>query len=163
MFIWSCKASTLKFFGFILLFGVVLTAVICFVPIESGAVLHESYLDTANINYDDIKDNEGCRTFLAQFGWETESTPHDQAQVTIPQEFDKIFSAYNQMQLAQGLDLTPYRGKKVTRYTYRLQNYPDYEGTVYANVFVWRNRVIGGDICSADVNGFLHGFSSPKK
>ena len=39
-----------------------------------------------------------------------------------------------------------------------MTNYPDYEGTVYANVLVYRNRVIGGDICSADVSGFVHGF-----
>ena len=37
-------------------------------------------------------------------------------------------------------------------------NYPGYSGTVHANVIVYRNRVIGGDVCSADVGGFIHGF-----
>ena len=49
-------------------------------------------------------------------------------------------------------------GKDVTRYTFTITNYPNYEGTVLANVLVYRNRVIGGDICSADVSGFVQGF-----
>ena len=44
------------------------------------------------------------------------------------------------------------------RYTYEITNYPDYKGTVYANLIVYRDRIIGGDICTADVNGFIHGF-----
>jgi len=32
------------------------------------------------------------------------------------------------------------------------------EGKVYANILVYRNKVIGGDICSADASGFIHGF-----
>ena len=44
------------------------------------------------------------------------------------------------------------------RYTYEVTNYEGAEGTVYANILVYRNRVIGGDICSADVTGFIHGF-----
>ena len=44
------------------------------------------------------------------------------------------------------------------RYTYELTNYDGYDGKVYVNMIVYRNRVIGGDVCSADVNGFIHGF-----
>ena len=44
------------------------------------------------------------------------------------------------------------------RYTYEVTNYEDYDGVVYANLIVYRGRVIGGDICSADVTGFIHGF-----
>ncbi len=161
MFVWSCKASSLKFLGFLLLFAVALTVAICFVPIAGQAVIDSAYL-AVDANYDKIKDNESRIAFLAQFGWEVEGEAHDTAQVTIPAEFDKIFSAYNNIQLSQGLDLAPYKSKEVTRYTYRVTNYPDYEGTVYANVFIYRNRVIGADICSADVNGFLHGLTKPQ-
>ena len=81
--------------------------------------------------------------------------------MTVPDEFDKVYAAYNELQKAQGLNLTKYRGKDVTRYTMTIANYPGYAGTVYANVLVYRNRVIGGDICSADVAGFVHGFEKP--
>ena len=39
-------------------------------------------------------------------------------------------------------------------------NYPNYI-TVYANILVYRNRA-AGDICSANVNGFIKGLSENK-
>ena len=60
-------------------------------------------------------------------------------------------------------DLSKYKGKEVTRYTFAVTNYPNYKGTVMANVILWRNRVIGGDLCSSDVTGFIHGFEKPEK
>ena len=71
--------------------------------------------------------------------------------------------SYNELQRGQGLDLAKYRGKEVTRYTFRVTNYPDYKGDVMANVIVWHNRAVGGDICSSDVTGFIHGFERPAK
>jgi hypothetical protein len=69
-----------------------------------------------------------------------------------------VFTGYNEIQKRQGLDLSKYKKKNVMRYTYEVKNYKDYDGTVYANIIVYRNKVIGGDICSADVTGFIHGF-----
>ena len=66
--------------------------------------------------------------------------------------------SYNEFQRQMGLDLAKYKGKDVMRYTYEVTNYPEYEGRVYANVLIYRNKVIGGDICSADSKGFLQGF-----
>ena len=53
--------------------------------------------------------------------------------------------------------MTKYLKKDVNRYTYKITNYPDYTGDVYANILVYKNKVIGGDVCSADANGFIHG------
>lgn len=162
MFIWSCRAATLKRFGLLLLFAVVLTVTVVLIPVQGAQVIHPVYL-TVDASFDKAKEESDRIAILSQFGWEVEEPAHDTAQVVIPKEFDKIFSAYNNIQLSQGLDLAPYRGKEVTRYTYRVKNYPDYEGTVYANLFVYKNRVIGADVCSADVGGFLHGLSVTRK
>lgn len=67
---------------------------------------------------------------------------------------------YNEIQRAQGLDLAKYKNKKVSRFTYKVTNYEGYEGEVYANLLVWRDKVVGGDVCSKDVNGFVHGFAN---
>jgi hypothetical protein len=115
------------------------------------------------INYSKVRNNAERIEFLKQFGWEVSPEAVESEQVTVPAEFDKIFAGYNEIQKRQGLNLSGYKRKTVTRYTYVVENYPDYEGKVYANVLVYRGRVIGGDVCSADVDGFIHGFENPHK
>ena len=155
MFIYSLRASTLKFFAVIGVALATLVALIAFVPAygqENTAVGAER-----EIKYDGIKNNDDRVEFLAQFGWTVESEPIESAEVTIPETFDKIFLQYNEIQKRQGLDLSKYKKRNVMRYTYKITNYEGFDGTVYANILVYRNRVIGGDVCSADIKGFLHG------
>jgi hypothetical protein len=135
--------------------------VIAFVPVYAEG--RDNVAVSANgegkeYSYDKIKSSSDAANFLSQFGWTVDGANAQCVKVTIPSEFDKVFAAYNEMQRAQGLDLSKYKKKEVTRYTFVVTNYPDYDGTVYANVLVYKNKVIGGDICSADVEGFVHGF-----
>jgi hypothetical protein len=60
-------------------------------------------------------------------------------------------------------DLSKYSKKTPNRYTYKITNYPSYEGTVYANIIVYKDKVIAGDICSADAKGFMHTLSFPSE
>ena len=156
MFIYSLRASTLKFFAVIGVAMATLITLIAFIPAygQENATVGA----TGEIRYDGIKDNEDRVRFLSQFGWTVESEPIESAEVSVPAEFDKIFMQYNEIQKRQGLDLSKYKKKNVMRYTYKITNYEGYDGTVYANILVYRNKVIGGDICSADIKGFLHGF-----
>ena len=156
MFIYSMRASTIKFFGVVCVSLVALITLIAFVP--TYAVDSQETGVSVSYNYEKIKSNEDRINFLKQFGWEVESEPTSEKEVLIPEEFDKIFAGYNEIQRKQGLDLSDFKKKNVMRYTYVVTNYPDYDGTVYANILVYRNNVIGGDICSADVGGFVHGF-----
>ena len=82
--------------------------------------------------------------------------------MTIPSEFDTVYTGYNDIQKEQGLNLAKYKGKEVVRYTYSITNYENYEGVVYINLLVYRNKIIGGDVCSADASGFIHGFAKDK-
>ncbi len=161
MFIYSLRAGTLKFFGVVCVALVSLITLIAFIPTytagDPGADTDTS-AQTVSINYEKIRDNDDRIEFLSQFGWKVEDEPLETVEVIIPTEFDTVFAGYNEIQKAQGLDLGKYKKKTVTRYTYEVTNYPDYNGTVHANVIVYRNRVIGGDICTADVDGFIHGF-----
>ena len=157
MFIYSLRASTLKFFGVICVALATLITLIAFVPTYGSE--DAPALKDENISFDKIKTNDDRVEFLAQFGWQVNESPKSSAEVTIPAQFDKIFTGYNEIQKRQGLDLSKYKNKNVMRYTYEITNYDGYDGTVYANLLVYRNRVIGGDICSADVTGFIHGFS----
>ncbi len=156
MFIYSMRASTIKFFAVICVALVTLITLIAFVPtFDTGSV---AVSDGVSYSYEKIKSNEDRVNFLAQFGWQVKGDPLESVEVTIPDSFDKVFMSYNELQKQGGLDLSRYKGKKVMRYTYEITNYTDYNGVVYATVLVYRNRVIGGDISSADINGFIHGF-----
>ncbi len=174
MFIYSFKASSIKFFGIICVALAALIALVAFVPAYAGGNLGggtgggvavgapeaESGV-TVSYRYDKVKSPDNAAGFLGQFGWIVGAGSAEAQEVTIPAEFDKVFAGYNELQKAQGLDLSKYKKKTVTRYTFTVTNYDGYDGTVYANVLVYRNRVIGGDICSADVSGFIHGFERP--
>ena len=168
MFIYSFRAATLKFFGIIAVTLAALIAIIAFVPIyaQGGTTQDAPAVNTGEsqkYSYDKVKTSADAANFLAQFGWTVDGGNAKSAKVTIPQEFDKVFAAYNEIQRAQGLDLSKYKKKELTRYTFEVTNYPGYDGKVYANVLVYRNKVVGGDICSADVTGFVHGFEGAKK
>jgi hypothetical protein len=102
--------------------------------------------------------------FLKQYGCEVDENSAEVTEVIIPEEFDEVYSSYNDIQLAQGFDLTKYAGRRVKRWTYTVTNYPDYEGKlcIRANMLVLDNKVIGGDICSVELDGFMHGFEIKK-
>ena len=156
MFVYSMRAGTIKLVGIICVALTVLITLIAFVPTYSAPATDADAEVT--YRYDKIKNEADVVDFLSQFGWQVNATPSEVKKVTIPSEFDKIFSAYNEIQKEQGLNLSKFKNKEVTRYTFTVTNYEGYEGTVWANVLVYRNRVIGGDLCSADVTGFVHGF-----
>lgn len=163
MFIYSVRSSTLKFFGIIGVAVVTLVALIFLIPTYSQATTKEIATMNENISFDNIKSSNDAIRFLEQYGWTVVAMPIEECEITIPKEFDKVLTTYNEIQKQQGLDLTKYQKKTALRYTFKVTNYPEYEGTVYANVIVYRNKVIAGDICSADSKGFIHTLTMPKK
>ena len=155
MFIYSVKASTLKFAAIVVVAIAVFTALFILIP-PYGEEPAQS--EVMSVSYTQIKTNDDRRAFLSSLGYEVSEAPVESASVKIPSEFDKIYAGYNEMQKSQGFDLSKYKNKEVERYTYTVNNYGGYEGTVYANLLIYRGKVVGGDICSADADGFVHGF-----
>lgn len=151
MFVYSVKASSIRFFTVLVLSVALLTTLIVLVPAYEPLSVSAS----ETIRFDKIKTNEDRVNFLSSLGWKVEEKPLEEVAVTIPDEFDAVFLEYNNLQKEIGLDLSRYKRKDVMRYTYQVKNYPDYQGVVYANILVYKNKIIGGDVCSADVNGFV--------
>ncbi len=154
MFVYSVKGSTLKFFGALALSLAVLILLVIFVPTVDSSALETG----KEITYTGVRSHADRAAFLMQFGWEIASEPILDEKVLIPAEFDKVFVNYNELQKTQGLDLSRYQKKTVQHYRYEITNYGTDE-TVYANLLIYRGRVIGGDISSASMNGFVCGFS----
>ena len=158
MFIYSVRANTLKFAGIISVALITLVTLIIFVPSYDSVDTDVPYVENKSASFDNIKSSADVVNFLSQFGWSVKEDAVENVEITIPAEFDSVFAGYNDIQKKQGLDLGKYKKKNMVRYTYEVTNYADYDGRVLANVIVYKNKVVGGDICSAALDGFVHGF-----
>ena len=97
--------------------------------------------------------------FIAQFGWQVAEEPTEIAEIIVPEEFDEVYEEYNILQKKQGYDLLKYAGKRCKRYTYQITNYAGCPDNARINLLVLDTKVIGGDVCSEELGGFMHGFS----
>ena len=165
MFIFSIRASSIKFFGILLLTFAVLIGIML-----SGQTVSASSASVGDIKLSGMKTEEKRIEFLKSFGIEVEGEAEAKAFI-MPESFDKIMSGYNEIQKAQGLDIAKYAKKRVTRYTYKVSNFADIAeryapehqtsdgewviSEVYANLFIYRNKIIALDISSAQMGGFV--------
>ncbi|MGB4023807.1 MAG: DUF4830 domain-containing protein [Acutalibacteraceae bacterium] len=159
MFVYSVKSSKIK---------VVLLIALC--TLATIAFLLASSMDNKAANKGGINlkagNSEQRVAFLSQFGWEFDKDPTEVSEVIIPAEFDQTYEKYNKIQKEQGFDLEPYKGIRVKRWTYEIKNYPGYgsdSGCIRANILVYDGLVIGGDVCSVELDGFMHGFDKSQE
>ena len=116
-------------------------------------------VEAANGVYAIGEGEDAVKAFLEGFGWQVADEPATVKEIFIPKSFDEVYDRYNEeIQIPQGCDLRRYAGLKATLFCFEVLNYPD-EDAVFANVLVHENIVIGGDICSSRLDGFMHGFS----
>lgn len=70
--------------------------------------------------------------------------------ITVPQEFGEVYNQYNSLQKKAGFDLSRYKGKPATVYTYSLS------GTDrLIHLIICNDEIIGGDIADANINGSM--------
>lgn len=100
--------------------------------------------------------------YLEHFGWQVSPDPTSVEELMMPEEFDQRYQEYLLLQSGQGFDLTQYTGKRVKRYTYQILNYPTGETGVSLHLLVYKHTVIGGEVLSPTLDGFLHGLSMPQ-
>ena len=154
MFVYSVKSNQIKV---LLLVGFVLfTAVSLF--ILSNESQETASQNDVNLSAETHKER---MEFISQFGWQVDEEPVQVKEVIIPQEFDDVYTAYNDIQRSQGFDLTEFTGERAKCWTYTVKNYEGYENQecIQINIMVYDGQVIGGDVCSVELDGFMHGFS----
>ncbi len=159
MLVVSVRASTLRFFMVLLLS---LALLIGFFGL-GGADAIAASVRPGTVTYNGISTAEERIAFLAGFGIEASADSESSEEFTLPGEFDRVLLGYNEIQKSQGLDLSKYGKKKITRYTYEVKNCKESDGIVYANLLVYRDRVIGCDYSTADPAGFVHALSDFQK
>ena len=151
MFVFTAKVSKTKIAAIVTVVVAVVVAAAVLLASKSGQPAAKE-ADT----------NEKRIAFLAGFGWEVGTQPVRTQTVLVPEKDSEVFSRYNDLQKSQGYDLTDYAGKTVTRYVYEILNYPDAEAPVYATVFVYEGRIVGGDVTNSAPDGAMHGFAKPR-
>ena len=108
-----------------------------------------------------VRTNEDRVSYLLEYGWQVKEEPLVTEELILPEEFDGSYADYLALQQEQGFDLERYAGKRVKRYTYEVTNYPSGETQVQANLLIYRNTVIAGEVLSPRLDGFLHGLTMP--
>lgn len=109
-----------------------------------------------------VTSEEDLLKFISFHGWEVDTQPAEVRDVIIPETFDEVYANYNQIQIQQGFNLEKYAGQRVKRWTYIVRNYPETspeDDYIRINILVSDGVVIGGDVCSVKLDGFMHGFS----
>lgn len=148
MFIYSVRASTIRFFSVI---GLTLAVMIGILVFNGSA---ESIpTASASVELSDVKTNEDRVAFIARLGIIVKPVPKESEEVMIPENFDRLLSEYNEIQKRQGLDLSRYKNKKVNRYTYEAENYNGVPA--YVNLVIYKGTVIACDVSSSTESGFV--------
>lgn len=157
MFIYTVKASRVKFFALMICSMAILLTLAAVIPVndKGESVAAVSY------NYSNVKTNEDIVQFLEGFGYEVNPEPIETAEVTVPGKFDSVYQRYNDIQRAQGLNLKKFAGKTVKRYSYEIIGYDDASDCAMANILIFNGSIVGGDISRSGENAFIHGFKKP--
>lgn len=108
-----------------------------------------------------VKSNDDRVAYLESYGWTVVPDPISVEELVIPDEFDETYTDYLALQAGQGFDLSRFNGKRVKRYAYIITNYPTGEEGVQAGLLVYKNTVIGGEVLSSQIDGFIHGLALP--
>lgn len=108
-----------------------------------------------------VTTNQDRINYLSDFGWQVSETPISIQELVIPEDVGEINAEYTSLQSDQGFDLKKYAGKSVERYTYEVLNYPTGE-VAQANLLIYNSIVIGGEVLSPELDGFLHGLAMPQ-
>ncbi len=149
----TIKASPKKIFGVILALTGAVVILITFIGNHNGAKPAMATIDCST--------SQKRIGYIKSAGYSTDGTETSK-NVTIPSEFNDVYTQYNEIQLKQGFDLANYKGKEVTIYTYNIVDYGD-KDSVIVDLIVDNGVLIGADLCdtSAD-NGFLVGLKDGK-
>ena len=134
MFILSMKASPKRLFPVLLCLVLILAMLIAGLCFPTSRTM----MTAAPVMGDS---DEACATYLTSLGYETVLPAASVREITLPDRFDDTLTAYNELQKQAGFDLSGYAGQRVKYRTYALT---DNTGDIH--IYVYKDRIIGGDI-----------------
>ena len=106
--------------------------------------------------------NEDRVAYLESLGWQVEPQPIETLDLQLPEKLEGEWSAYAKLQAGQNLPFADFGGQAVKRYTYTVTNYPEIPQGVQANLYLWGDQIIGGDVIFTGQGGFQTDLAFPK-
>lgn len=106
--------------------------------------------------------NEERVAYLEALGWQVEPQPIETLDLQLPEKLEGEWDAYAKLQKGQGLPFSEFAGQAVKRYTYTVTNYPEIPRGVQANLYLWGDQIIGGDVIFTGQGGFQTDLAFPK-
>ena len=153
MLIWTMKFDKKKAAFWVIMAALVIIGIILLL----GARDHGGGANTAGAKASSAVKTEKARVaYLADCGWSVETPALKEETVLIPKQFNAVFETYNALQKQQGFDLTRYAGKEVKLYTYKVVG-SNLGENVIATLYVSGGNVVGGDVHSTALDGFMCG------
>ncbi len=149
MLIWTLKFDRKKAAFWVVMAALVIIGIVLLLGARNGNVRASSGGGTPS-----AKSEKARVAYLADCGWTVESPALKEETVLIPKSFSPVFEEYNELQKKQGFDLSRYAGKEVTMYTYKVAR-SNLGDNVLAVIYVSGGSVIGGDVHSTALDGFM--------
>lgn len=106
--------------------------------------------------------NEERVAYLEGLGWQVEPQPIETLDLQLPEKLEGEWDAYAKLQKGQGLSFSEFAGQAVKRYTYTVTNYPEIPQGVQANLYLWGDQIIGGDVIFTGQGGFQTDLAFPR-
>jgi len=97
-----------------------------------------------------VEDVSAFSQIVRDMGYEVGDTPIETVELVIPENFSPVYEKYNNMLKENGYDLSLYKGKKCTRYSYLIPSL-----NARANILVHNGKIIGGDISGITLDGIM--------
>ena len=153
MFICTLKFDKKKAVFWVIMAALVIVGII----LLAGAHDRESgTIEKKHTASSSLRTEKARVAYLSENGWEVESPALSEETVVIPRTFSTVFENYNTLQKKQGFDLSQYCGMEVKLYTYKVVN-SEIGENVLAMLYILNGTVIGGDVHSTELDGFMCG------
>ena len=153
MLIWTMKFDKKKAAFWVIMAALVIIGIILLL----GARDHGGDANTAGAKVSSAVKTEKARVaYLADCGWSVETPALKEETVLIPKQFNAVFETYNALQKQQGFDLSRYAGRELKLYTYKVVD-SNLGENVIATLYVSGGNVVGGDVHSTALDGFMCG------
>ena len=155
MLIATVKFDKKKLVLAVILAALVLIGVILLVGAQQKAAALRELEGGARVTA--VRDDKSAAAYLRALGWEVETPARSRSTVLIPRVFSAVFEEYNELQKQQGFDLSQCSGEEIEMYTYRVTNTEFAGEEVLAVLYVKNGSVVGGDIHTTALDGFMRG------